>query len=128
MKMTLMPSALSAAITSSSLSVSASGRLEVGSSMMTSRALSDSALAISTICCWASDRSATGVSAAKSAPSRVSSGATLLAAPSRSISFSGPPKHRLAADEDVGGDVEIVEEIEFLMHEGDAGRHGCRRR
>ena len=30
---------------------------------------------------------------------------------------------RLAADIDVGGDVEIVEEVEFLVDEGDAGLH-----
>ena len=42
----------------------------------------------------------------------------------RSTSFSGPPRQRLAADEDVGGDVEIVEEVEFLVDEGDAGRDG----
>ena len=98
-------------------------RLEVGSSMMTSRASSDSALAISTSCRWASDSSATGVSArnrrraarAAASPARCSAG--------RSTSRSGPPMHRLAADEDIGGDVEIVEQVEFLVHEGDARRH-----
>ena len=32
-----------------------------------------------------------------------------------------PAPARLAADEDIGGDVEIVEQVEFLMDEGDAG-------
>ncbi len=34
----------------------------------------------------------------------------------------------LATEEDVGRDVEIVEKVELLMHEGDAGRHGVRDR
>ncbi len=32
-----------------------------------------------------------------------------------------PAIARLAPDEDVGGDVQIVEQVEFLMDEGDAG-------
>ena len=35
-----------------------------------------------------------------------------------------PAEARLAPDEDVGGDVEVVEQVEFLMHEGDAGLGG----
>ena len=46
----------------------------------------------------------------------------------RSISWSEPARERLAADEDVGGDVEIVEEVEFLVDEGDAARDRARRR
>ena len=34
---------------------------------------------------------------------------------------------RLAADEDVGRDIEILEQIEFLMDEGDAGADRVRR-
>ena len=34
-----------------------------------------------------------------------------------------PAPQRLAADEDVGGDVQIVEEVELLVDEGDAGGH-----
>ena len=34
-----------------------------------------------------------------------------------------PAGARLAADIDVGGNVEIVEEVELLVHEGDAGAH-----
>ena len=45
----------------------------------------------------------------------------------RSTSFSGPPQKRLAANEDIGGDVEIVEKIEFLMDKSDAGGRGVRR-
>ena len=104
-------------------------RLEVGSSMMTRRASSDSALAISTSWRWASDRSATGVSGPKSTPSRSQQRRDACArARARSISCSGPPQTRLAADEDVGRDVEIVEEVELLVHEGDAGRDRARRR
>ena len=58
--------ALSSAMTFKSRAVSEAVRLEVGSSMMTMRASSDSALAISTSWRWASDSSATGVSASKS--------------------------------------------------------------
>ena len=36
-----------------------------------------------------------------------------------------PAEDRLAADHDVGRDVEIVEEVELLVHEGDARRHGA---
>ena len=57
-------------MTSSSFSVSAIGRLEVGSSRMTRRDLRLSALAISTICCWASESRDTGVSGENVAPSR----------------------------------------------------------
>ena len=39
-----------------------------------------------------------------------------------------PAVQRLAADEDVGGDVEIVEQVELLVDEGDAGRDRARRR
>ena len=60
MKSTAMPSDFSPAITSSSFSVSLSGSEDVGSSRMTRRACMVSALAISTICCWASDRRLTG--------------------------------------------------------------------
>ncbi len=48
MKMTLTPSALRSAMTSSSRAVSVAVRLEVGSSMITTRASRESALAIST--------------------------------------------------------------------------------
>ena len=92
MKITATPPALSSAITFRSRAVSVAVRLEVGSSMMTMRASSDSALMISTSWRWASDRSATGVSASKSQPSRRSSGATFGLIAARSISFNGPPK------------------------------------
>ena len=116
-------------MTSSSLSVSAIGRLEVGSSRITSRDLKLSALAISTICCWASESGDTGVSGEKLAPSRSRQGCDHARAAWRlSTSLQEPGRARLAADEDVGGDVEIVEEIEFLVDEGDAGAASSRRR
>ena len=91
MKITLTPSDLSPAMTRNRRSVSAIVRLDVGSSMITSRALSDSALAISTSCCWASDRVSTIVSASKSQPRRVSSGRTRRCSASLSTSFMKPP-------------------------------------
>src|SRR6185295_10800749 len=33
-------------------------------------------------------------------------------------------RERLASNEDVGGGIEIIEEVELLMHEGDAGLDG----
>ena len=91
MKITPTPSAFSAAITRSSRSVSAIVRLEVGSSMITRRASSDSALAISTSCRCASDRFATIASAPKSQPSRWRNGRTRSRNVGSSTSFSGPP-------------------------------------
>ena len=121
MKMTAMPSALSPRITSSSFSVSCSGRLEVGSSRMMSRASQLSALAISTICCCASDSLRTGVLraeiGAEPAQDRRHGGTLPLGVDNVEKAVFA----RLAADEDIGGDVEIVEEVEFLVHERDAG-------
>ena len=88
--MTLTPEALRSAMTLSSRAVSDSVRLEVGSSMMTTRLSSDSALAISSNCCCASDSRTTGVSGPKSAPSRRSSGAASAAIRLRSTSRNGP--------------------------------------
>ena len=120
------PPALSSAITFSRRAVSEAVRLEVGSSMMTMRASSDSALAISTSWRWASDRSATGVSGLEvDAEPLQQRRAPCASSAVRSISFSGPPKHRFAADHHVGRHVEIVEEVELLVHEGDARRHGA---
>ncbi len=93
MKMTLIPSAFSEDMTASSFSVSASGRLEVGSSRMTRRALMDNALAISTICCCASDSDATGVSGEKLAPTRFKRGVTISRRRVRSTSFRAPPRN-----------------------------------
>ena len=124
MKMMLTPWALRSAITPISRSVSERVREEVGSSMMTSRASSDSALAISSSWRWASDRSATGVSGLKSAPTRSQQAADLLA----ELAAVDQPERsaiaRLAADEDIGRGVQIVEEVQLLMHEGDAAGHG----
>ena len=74
MKMTLTPPAFSSATILSRRLVSVNVRLEVGSSMITISAPSESALAISTSWRWASERSETGVSGLKSAPSRSSRG------------------------------------------------------
>ena len=98
-------------------------RLEVGSSMMTIRASSDSALAISTSWRCASERSATGVSGLEVDAEAVEQRRDL-ARRARGVSISRAGRtHRLAADEDVGRDVEIVEQVQFLVDEGDAGRH-----
>ena len=91
MKMTLTPSAFRPAMTRNRRSVSAIVRLEVGSSMITRRAFSDSALAISTSCRWASDRLSTIASAPKSQPSRSSNGRTRWCSACVSTSFRKPP-------------------------------------
>ena len=92
MKMTLTPSAFRPAITCIRRSVSVSVRLEVGSSMMTSREFSDSALTISSSWRCAIDMSATGVSGLKSTSRRSQQRlARRRAACLRSTSFSGPP-------------------------------------
>ena len=90
MKMVLTPSRRRSAITISSRSVSEMVRLEVGSSMITSRLSSERALAISSSCRCASDRRATGASGAKSTPRRAKIGSTSAAIRRRSMSRSGP--------------------------------------
>ncbi len=89
--MTLTLLAFRSAITPSRRAVSLAVRLEVGSSMMTSRASSDSALAISTSWRCARDRFATGVAGPKSAPRRRSRGVTFSWSALVSTSCSGPP-------------------------------------
>ena len=97
--------------------------------MMTTRASSDSALAISTSWRCASESSATGVSGAEVGAEPIEQRRRRRrASAARSTRRNGPPKKRLAAEEDVGGDVEIVEEVEFLVDEGDAGGASPRRR
>ena len=98
-------------------------RLEVGSSMMSRRASSERALAISTSCICASDSSATGVSGPKSTPRRSRIGRTVRAQCRPVDQLQRPAIARLAAEEDIGRDVEIVEQVQLLMDEGDAGRN-----
>ena len=66
----LTPCPLNSRINSSKRVVSVSVRLDVGSSMMMSRAFSESALAISTICWWARDRRSRRVRVDTFSPSR----------------------------------------------------------
>ncbi len=92
--------------------------------MMISRASSDSALAISTICrCAMRQLGHRRVGREVDAEALQQRLDLPRAAAAVSTSCSEPPATRLAADEDVGGDVEIVEQVEFLVDEGDAGRH-----
>ena len=109
-------------MTSSSRSVSVSVRLDVGSSMMMTRASSDSALAISTICRCAIDRSSTGFARPEIDAEALQQRRDACAMQRRlvdQLQRSAPA--RLAADEDVGGDVEVLEQVELLVDEGDAG-------
>ena len=121
MKMIDTPSALSSPITRISRSVSVDVRLEVGSSMMTMRALSESALAISSSWRWASDRSETRSSTSKSTSSRFSNGATIRFVVLAVDELKGTARQRLPPDQHIRPDVEIVEKVQFLMNEGDSG-------
>ncbi len=136
MKMTLMPSAFSAAMTSSSLSVSAMrqarrGLVEDDQPRLDRKRLGDL------------DHLLLGQRQGRDRRVGREIGADPLEqrrhhlAQLRAVDqLQRPGAQRLAADEDVGGDVEIVEQIEFLVDEGDAGAEAgfdgepvmCRRR
>ena len=87
-----------------------------------------SALAISTICCWASESRDTGVAGEKVAPSRSRIGLDGVVQLVVVDQLQEAVLARLAADVDVGRDVEVVEEVEFLVDEGDAGAPSTARR
>ena len=107
---------------------SAGERAEVGSSMIRMRASSERALAISTSCCSPMRRPPTRASGSSSMPRRARSfrAAATMARRSR----KRPARQRLAAEEDVGGDAELGDEVELLVDDGDARparRRGRRR-
>ena len=79
--------------------------------MMTRRDLRLSALAISTSCCWASDSRATGVVGENVAPSRSRNGWTALLQLVVVDQLQKAVLPRLAADEDVGGDVRLSKRL-----------------
>ena len=95
--------------------------------MMMTRASSESALAISTICRCAIDRFSTMSVGWKSTPSRVKSGLTraciVLVDELEQAAEAG-----LASDEHVRRDIQVLEQIELLMHERDASRRRLRSR
>ena len=88
--------------------------------MMSSRALSDSAFAISTSCCCAIDSAAIGVSGETSRPSWSRYGRTVSRIVGRSIKPQRAPARRFASEQDVAGDVEVVEQVQLLVDERDA--------
>ena len=96
--------------------------------MMTTRALSESALAISKSWRCARERSETRSSTSKSTSSRFSNGATMRFVVLRSTSLKGPPDSGSRPDQHIRANVEIVEEIQFLMNEGDSANSAIRRR
>ena len=130
MKMVLTPAAFSSAITSSSRSVSESVRLDVGSSMMTSAAVERQRLG---------DLQKLPLRQRQPRHRRLrpevdpepGEKRRRLRRHAPAVDQPERPAARLAADEDIAGHVEIVEEVEFLMHEGDPGGdrlgHGHRR-
>ena len=101
-----------------SFSTSVRLRAEVGSSMTMSRDFIESARAISTICCSATERSRTSARGLRSRPMRLAELAGLfleLAAADEKL------RSRLAADEHVLGDRHVGREGEFLVDRDDAG-------
>jgi hypothetical protein len=116
---TAMPSALSAATRSSSPSASAGDSAAVGSSMTRMRASSDSALAISTVCCSAIESSRT-VWPARIVPARAEALEQRVRVALHPPRVDHPAPHRLAAEEDVLGDGPVGEEVELLVDDRDA--------
>ena len=103
------------------LATSASLSAEVGSSMTMSRERIESARAISTNCCSATERSRTGVIGSRLSP--------ILSVIARVILGEAPPadeqpRARFAADEHVLGDRHVGGEGEFLIDGDDAGALG----
>ncbi len=94
--------------------------------MIRMRASSDTALAISTICCWPIRRSSTSMSGRMSASSRSRN------SPARRScalwSMCEDAAGELARGEDVLGDRQIAEQVELLEHDADAARHRVARR
>ena len=103
-----------------SRSVSVDVRLEVGSSIMTTRALSESALAISNSWRWASERSDTRSSTSKSTSSRFSNGRNNALRRLAVDELERAGQQGLPSDQHIRADVEIVEQVQFLMNEGDS--------
>ena len=104
--------------TANSRSTSTADSAAVGSSMISTRASSDSALAISTICWSAIDRPGGGAVAGRGARR---AGRTARR-PRRFIAAGRcrPPAQRLAAHEDVLGDRQVGEERRLLVDDRDA--------
>ncbi len=101
---------------------SAGDSAEVGSSMIRMRASIDSALAISTSCCSPTRSEPMRASGSRSMPSRLqqrpgSRGARLAV-------DDQAGDQPLAAEEDVVGDAELGNQVEFLVDDGDAGGLG----
>ncbi len=115
--MTARPRAFSPRMMSNSAVTSVSVRAEVGSSMITSRALSESALAISTICCSATERERTIAPGFEVHPELVEQIGGLLAQLAPADDLAGV---RLPPDEDVLLDREVGHEVELLIDDGDA--------
>ena len=102
---------------SSSISVSVSAA--VGSSITRTAALSESALAISTICCWAILRSPTRARGSSLRCSRSISSPRLPVEPPI-VEQEARPAARLAAQEDVLGDRQVRRQVQLLVDHADA--------
>ena len=117
------PSARSCVMIRSSWLTSVSVSAEVGSSMMISRLSSDSARAISTSCCSATDSAETGVSGSIVSPHSGDDPGGLAPHPSPVDDAEGP--QRRAADENVLGHRQRRDQAQFLVDGDDAGALGC---
>ena len=113
------PLACSRRITSNSTRTSAVSSEEVGSSITTSTACSETARARATICCRATLSFITGTPRSTCTPRPASSSAGLAAHP-RPV-HATPASERLAAQEDVLGRGEVRDQVDFLVDGGDAG-------
>ena len=118
--MTLTPCARRPCTTWISRSVSVSVSDDVGSSMIRICAFRERDLAISTICCWASERwvqrRVGGDAQAEAVQERL--GLVAHAAPVHQAQRAA--RERLAPQEDVAGHVQVVQHVEFLVDEADA--------
>ena len=113
------PSRWSVRMIANRRAISGSESAAVGSSITRMRAFCDSALAISTICCCATPSRCTGVRVSRSALQRREHAARLRMRPG-AIDRARDPARKLAAEEDVLGDVQVGNERELLEDDGNA--------
>ena len=114
------PRLLKSRIILNSSAISALLSAAVGSSMMSTRELWENDLAISTICCLATVRSPTTVRGSKA---QVEMGEQFgrLAVELVLVEQQAEGPLRLATDEDVLRDGEVIHQLQFLMNDADPG-------
>ncbi len=103
--------------------VSAAVRELVGSSRTRMRAFCERALAISTSCCWAMERFLTRRARIDIQAEAFQVGPAVVDDFSTVDQLQRPAPERLAAEENVGGDFEIFQVVQFLVDEADPQLH-----